>query len=470
MMAQGRFRQQDAPLQHFFDWFAQQVGPDEPWLILGKGPSFALRDRTDLGRYRLLSLNHAVREQPVLLAHAIDLNVVETCADLLESNARFLVMPWFPHVDNRPGSLSLEQARADLPVLRRLSESGRLLWYDLRTSQVRHGPGPVVQASYFSAEAALSLLALAGARRVSTLGVDGGSDYSTHFDDLRDKTLLANGRTTFDLQFEGFARTILDTGVDVAALQAPAPVRICVAPAEGEALPVAVLHHSIRRHASLTVELMTERRDGPAIVMTPRAYCMGDVRPLWLAGVGEDEIAIPVAPPGNDDAVGLALVGPGARGEVARLASMLREGPAAARLAGAFRATVRARLRAEWNPGTPTQPRGRRFLRFESDGSEPWLSRSNPVGHLWVRDLLDAIDRRFIQPEVVAAEIRRGHVRPSLGYQVEHRIEEPMLLPRRARRLDRGFRSATGGLVATSVAVAQALARRVERRIAATSR
>ena len=397
---------------------------------------------------------------------------------MLESNAGFLVMPWYPHVENRPGSRSLDELRSTVPVLRRLAESGRLLWYDLRTSPARHGPGPVVQATYFSAEAALSLLALAGARRVRTLGVDGGTEYSGQFEDLTGKTLLANGRSSFDIQFEGFARTILDTGVDVAALQVPSPVRVYVAHTDAEALAVAVLQHSVRRRASLSVEFVSLPLDAgtamegeaPALVLSPRAHCVSDVRPLWIDGANTEEIAIPAPSPRGSDAIGLALVGPGAGSEIASLASLLRSDAAAARLQNAIRTPIHARLHPEWNPGTTDPNRTKRFISFPPEGTEPWLSRAHRTGYLWVRDLLDAIHRGVISPELVATAIRRGHARPSLGYQVEHRIEEPLLLPRRARILDRNFRPAhrepgrRQSVVATSVAVAQALGRHLERR------
>ena len=465
------------PVQHFFDWFSQRVRPEEPWLILGKGPSFASRQSYDLSGYHLLSLNHAVREQPVLVAHMIDLNVVEACGDVLESQARFLVMPWYPHVHNRPGSRSLEALLPSSPPLQRFARSGRLLWYDLSTSLVRHGAGPVVNASYFSAEAALNLLAVAGVRRVRTLGVDGGSDYSPDFDDLREKTLLANGRPSFDLQFEGFARTILDTGVDVAPLQVPSPLRVYVAHTPAETLPVAVLGHSLRRHASLSVEFVALPAErplpegiGPALVLSPRAHCVADVRRLWMAGVGEREVAVPASGPGGGDTLGLALLGFGAGSDLPQLASLLRAGVSAAPLSGALRSLTRPRLHPAWNPDPRYQAGRSRFLHYSQDGSEPWLTWSHPFGHLWAGDLLDGITRGCISPELVAGEIRRGHVRPSLGYQVEHRIEEPLLLPREARLLDRGFRPSEGDSrrrlspVTISVALLQALARQVERR------
>lgn len=465
-------------MQHFFDWFSQHIRPEQPWLILGKGPSFALRSGHDLSEYHLLSLNHAVREQSVLVAHLIDLDVVEACSDVLERHARFLVMPWYPHVEHRPSALPLDELVPNVPLLRRLAEAGRLLWYDLSTSPIRHGPAPVVQATYFSAEAGLNLLALAGAHSVRTLGVDGGTDYSGDFDDLKEKTLLANGRTSFDLQFEGFARTILDTGIDVAPLDVPSPVRICVAHAPTETLPVAVLRHSIRRTASLSVQfvaLPTDAlpfvgEDGPALVLSPRVQCVADVRPFSMCQVGEREVIIPAPSPQRaDDGIALALAGRGISTELAHLATLLRAGVSAASLRVAVRAPVQARLRPVWNPDAQYQPGQSRFVHYPQNGSEPWLSRAHPLGHMWVRDLLDGMARGFITADLVASEIRRGHVRPSLGYQVEHRVEEPLLLPRTARLLDRGFRPPEGepgsrrGMVTTSVALLQALARQVER-------
>jgi hypothetical protein len=466
------------PVRHFFDWFPQHVIPEDPWLILGKGPSFALRDSYDLSGYHLFSLNHAVREQAVLVAHMIDLDVVQASADVLERHARFLVMPWYPHVANRPGLLSLEELRRNVPLLQRLAEAGRLLWYDLSTSPVRRGAWPVVQATYFSAEAALSLLALAGARRVRTLGVDGGTDYSSDFDDLRQKTLLANGRASFDLQFEGFARTILGTGVDVAPLNVPSPVRIYVAHTPAEMLPVAVLRHSIRRRASLSVEFLTLPTDGlpppdqmgPALVLSPRAHCVADVRPLWMGQAGEGEVILPACLPQREDvAIGVALVGPGIDSEVAHLATLLRAGISAAPLRAALRAPTRTGLHPVWNPDAQYQPGRSRFVHYPQDGSEPWLTRAHPLGHLWVRELLDGVAQGFITAELIAGEIRRGHVRPSLAYQVEHIVEEPLLVPRVARLLDQGFRPSEGkqgwrrGLVTSSVAILQALGRQVER-------
>src|SRR5260221_3436593 len=162
-------------MRSFFEWFAESgIGADEPWLLLGKGPSFSrLRDH-DVSRFRLLSLNHVVREVPVTVAHVIDADVVDACGEAIESNARVLAMPWIPHVKNRPGEKTLEELAVAHPILKRLDGQGRLVWYNLSTARRQRGGSPVVRVRFFSAEAALNLLAGSGARRLRPPGIDGG--------------------------------------------------------------------------------------------------------------------------------------------------------------------------------------------------------------------------------------------------------------------------------------------------------
>lgn len=463
-------------MQSFFEWFRNHVQPEDRWLILGKGPSFALRGRYDLAAYRLLGLNHVVREQPVLIAHMIDADVVDACGEAIVRGAEMLVMPWYPHVNNQAGARTLAELVAESPVLGRLDAEGRLLWYDLSTAPAPRGDGPTVEATYFSAEAALNLLAHAGARRVRTLGVDGGSSYSGDFDDLRDRTLLANGRPSFDLQFEGFARTILRTGVDFAPLNLPSPIRIYVPFTPAEVLPVAVLQHSIRLRASLTVEVVpvpagadaVRGGNGPALVVAPATQCLADVRRLCGMEVGAEVVLVPA--PGSSPAVRLALVSPGAESDLGTLARLVHTGTAVNALPAALAAPVRQGLAPRWNPSARYE-RGRTpFLWYGNDGGQPWLSRVHPLSHLWMGDLLDGVARGLIGTEFVLEEVRRGHVRPSLGYQLEHEILEPLLLPRRARLLDRGFQPSSAGaarrgiMVANPFALARAIGRQAERR------
>src|SRR5439155_23838775 len=148
--------------------------------------TFACRRSVDLTPYHLLALNHAVRELPVDVAHAIDVDVVKSCPEPLEANCRWLLMPRHPHRHFKPGP-PLESYFDEIPVLRRLSSAGRLVWYNLTNARGYDGSPPIA-ARFFSVEAALNVLGALGVRTVRSLGIDGGHGYSCEFRDLQGKT------------------------------------------------------------------------------------------------------------------------------------------------------------------------------------------------------------------------------------------------------------------------------------------
>lgn len=464
-------------MRHFFEWFAREVNSERPWLILGKGPSFARRGRFELDGFELLSLNHAVRELPVRVAHMIDLDVVEACGDSLDANAGGLVMPWYPHVAHRPGPRTLEELIPESAVLSRLESQGRLLWYDLSTAPRRHGDGPVVRATYFSAEAALNLLALAGVRRVRSLGVDGGATYSGEFDDLKDKTLLANSRASFDLQFRGFARTIMSTGVDYAPLDVESPVRVYVGSQDAQMLAVKVLEFSIRQHASLSVEVFPlhqariehpmprEVRNRPrtpfsfqrfaipalagyrgrAIYVDSDMQVFQDIRKLWTLPFGDADLlaAREAGDSGRKPQFSVMLLNcDELRWDLAEIVDRLDRGELTYETL-MYEMAVARKVRADIDPSWNSLERYREgetaLLHYTDMNTQPWISRENRHGYLWVRDLIAAVEKGFITRELVAEHVAQGFVRPSLLAQLDQRIEEPALLPKAARDLDRGY-------------------------------
>jgi hypothetical protein len=445
-----------------------------------------LRTRFELSDYRLLSLNHAVREQPVLLAHMIDLDVVDACGDALLQQAGYVVLPWYPNADNAPGTRSLEQLVPSHAILRRLADDGRLLWYDLSTAPRRHGPGPVVQASYFSAEAAVSLLALAGVRTVRSLGVDGGAGYSTDFEDLADRTLLANGQPGFDLQFGGIARTILRTGVDFAPLDQPAPIVVHAAATEGSSLPDRVLEFSVRKHTSMSVRVQWIRSAARgeaaavnvtddsatwspgelrrAIALRSGALVFDDLRRLWARPLEREVVEVPRGRGAGGPPVSPAIAVVTA-GDARRLATLIRG-------AESERAVpVAATLPASWNRCDRFEEGDTSLLLYATPGLQPWISRAHPFGHLWVATLIEAVETGFVTLDQIRSDVRQGHVRPSLLEQVERGDPESLLVSWSARRRDAEFTPPSGaspkvpGLLEDSLLVLRALARHARRQV-----
>ena len=466
-------------MQSFFHWFRSQgLVLAQPWLIFGKGPSFARRKEFDLSGYKTVALNHAVREQPVDVAHLIDLDVLHDCAREIEANARFVVMPWIPHVNCAVGDKTLGNLVRDDSALRRLSESGRLLWYNFGTAKSPNGEEPVVPAGWFSAEAVLNLLAMAGVRRVRSLGVDGGISYSSEFDDLADKTLLANGHESFDRQFANIARTIATTGIDFAPLDVESPVRVYVGSLQDQMLSVAVLDYSIRRHASMSVQLYPlwqaplaiptprdpEKRPrtpfsfqrflipelagyrGHAIYLDSDMLVLQDIRGLWTQTFSDADLLAACSKPGSTDRrpqFSVMLMDCEAlRWDIRKIVEALDTGTLTYEQL-MFEMAIAKRARADishhWNSLERFEPGRTALLHYTEMPTQPWVSCENPLGELWIAYLFAALDDRFIALDFVKEHVERGWVRPSLLYQIEHRIGDASKLPPEARAMDDSF-------------------------------
>jgi hypothetical protein len=465
-------------IRSFFDWFSDEgIDARKPWLVLGKGPSFAKRNQYDLLSFYTLALNHAVRELRVTVAHMIDYNVVDGCGDALITNAQYVLLPWIPHINNIPGSETLAELAQRNQVLRRLDEQGRLLYYNLSTARGRKLDGPVVRVRYFSADAVLNLLSAAGVRKVRSLGVDGGAAYSGEFSDLKDKTLLANTRESFDLQFQEIARCIMTTGVDYAPLDVDSPVRVFVGTAEEQMLAVKVLEYSIRKHSGMSVEVyplhlsqikVPVPKDPKNLPRTPFSFqrflipalaghrgraiyvdsdmqVFRDLRPLWTLPFKGADLLTVQEPQGsgrrpqfsvmllncetldwNIDEIVKALDA----GDLTYEQLMYEMVPAK---------RIRHDISAVWNSLERYDESNTALIHYTDMPTQPWVSRRNRLGYLWVRALIEAVEVGFIPLRYVKDQVAKGFVRPSLLYQLARGKENPVDLPIAGRLMDRKF-------------------------------
>jgi hypothetical protein len=465
-------------VKSFFEWFAASgIAPSNPWLILGKGPSFSQRDSFDLKPYRLVSINHAVREQPVTVAHVIDADVIDACEDVIEKNAKVVVMPWIPHVKNGPGPLTLEETARNRPALGRLKEQGRLLWYNLGTGREVRDGSPVVPVKYFSGEAVLNLLATAGVRTIRSLGVDGGASYSPAFEDLKDKTLLANKWNTFDLQFAGMAATIVKTGVDYAPLTLSSPIRVYVAATEKEMLPAKVLEYSIRKRTPMTVDVLPLCRAGleiptpkvrqnlprttfsfqrflipalaghrgRAIYLDADMLAFRNFMELWTRPFDGAEILSvgePVDPSRRPQFSVMVLNCDLLKWDVRSIVDALDRGELTYETLMydmSVASKIRADLEPEWNSLERYEEGKTAVLHYTDMPTQPWVFADHPLGHLWSRELLEAVDLGLISLDFLKDEAAKGHIRPSLVVQVQERVDEGLLLSNSVRDLDKAF-------------------------------
>ena len=100
-------------------------------------------------------------------------------------------------------------------------------------------------------------------------------------------------------------------------------------------------------------------------------------------------------------------------------------------------ATVAAVLPSVWNDLERHQPGETALTHYTDMDTQPWLTVHNPLAQIWCRDLLAAVSVGYLSRAAVAAEVKKGFVRPSLLYQIDHQIEDPQNLPRAVVQADR---------------------------------
>lgn len=464
---------------------------DQPWLIVGKGPTQSLFAPELRNRYRVFALNHVMRDGGADVGHAIDLEVFSQMSLKDLEGVSFLVVPWVPHVRLKrplysgdaffgPGKKTLEQILAENPVLSSFHQRGRLFTYNLMSApaSLQRGDLMTVPAESFSAAVALRLLAELGVRDVRTLGVDGGSRYSPQFSDLEQTTKLQTHQTSFDSQFQEMAVTIQKFDLLAGPLNAQVPVEVFVGCMPEQDLAFKVLEYSIHRHASISVRVrrlhdavaganiaMPQPADPTARGRTPFSFqrfaipeicqhtgraiyvdsdmlVLRDIREMWLADMESRQMLSAAQAPGSTrrpqfsvmllDCEKLdwdvkAIVN-GLDAKRYSYAQLMYEMCSVSSWA--------ADLPHGWNSLEMYDPAQTRLVHFTDMDSQPWLNAWHPIGPLWCRYLLDAIDGGAISFAEVEHEIEAGHVRPSLAEQVRRNEPDARCLPFSVLRKD----------------------------------
>jgi len=433
-----------------FDIHAKQ------WLILGKGPSYSLVKNVDLANYYTCSLNHVLREHPVDLAHIIDIDVVADCSESIERNARFLILPFFPHDNHRPTKRTLYDFVNAIPILRSMHDQGRLVWYNLSTSKKQVDCSPVVTAKFFSAEAAVNILAICGVKTIRSLGVDGGSSYAPNYHDLESKTLLTNKHASFDRQFENIARTIRTKKINYAPLHKESPIRVFVGTDKTQMLAARVLEYSIKKHASMTVDFVPMidlpvpipkdpanrprtgfsfsrflipslcGHKGRAIYLDADMLVLADIAKLWDMNMDGVDI--------------LCAEQPSKRGRIRQYSVMVLncsnlvweiDEIVAGLDVGRYnylhlmhdfclvrQDRIEASIPYEWNSLEIFEKDKTCLIHYTDMPTQPWVSFRNPNGLFWYNAFREAVLEGFISKLEFYREVEQGHVSPDLPKRI----------------------------------------------------
>lgn len=441
-------------------WWSEIDGSSQPWLLLGKGPSFKRRDEYDLSGYRTVALNHAVRELAVFAASAADLDVVDDCGEAILANARYLLMPRYPHVWDSHGvwgfsERPLEALLGDYPALQEMDRQGRLVWYNLSTAPRSFDGSPVIPAGSFSSEVLTRLIGMMGGRKIRTLGIDGGMNYASQFADLSDRTRLTNGQQSFDTQFASISRTILKYDLDVGPLDVECPMRIFVGCDESQRLGARVLEYSLRRNSSISSvfdtmldlqlpmpsDPMKQPRTnfsfnrfaiparagyrGRAVYVDADMLVLKDFRQVWTTPFdGASILHCASSDPTRPKQFSVMLLDCEALDwDAERIIRGLEEDQydydaLMKEFCIVPPEAVRDDLPAYWNSLEQYEPGVTGLIHYTDMATQPWVSQNNPNGWLWSQYLRDAIDDGFIAIEEVDESVDRGFVRPSLLWQL----------------------------------------------------
>ena len=439
------------------EWCQQYAVNQKPWLIAGKGPTFRKIGGVDLASYNVLALNHVAREIRCDVALMMDLEVAEALGETLATNARFVFIPWHPHLANKPSERTAEQVLGDYPVLWRLNAERRLVVFNASTARsMSQLPGePVTDIKFFSAEAALNILADNGARNIRTIGIDGGNNYASTFTDLTGETLLVNGQPSFDRQFEKFSATLRKyPDLNFAPVTAPSPIRIFIGADETQVLGAKIFEFSVRQYASMSVRCEVINNDGLPVPTDPKkrartgfSFCrfkipelcsyrgrgiyvdadmqvFTDIKDLWTRDFGDASLLYSELPPQGDGKripqfsvmlLNCAALDWDAKKLVASLESPEMD---YAKLMFEFSMMPadkkKALLEYEWNSLEHYQPGRTKLLHYTDMPTQPWVSHANKNGHLWYKALLDAVTSGFVSLDEIYLEIDKGNISPML--------------------------------------------------------
>jgi hypothetical protein len=438
------------------DWIQSAHFEEKPWLLLGKGPTFARRNEFAVVDYNLMGLNNVVSEQRVDVAHIIDIDVVESCADALLDNCRFLVMARRPHKAFRPGERLLEDYFDDLPVLRELDEQNRLVWYNASTSAPVGGSQPV-GVRFFSSEAALRILVEMGAQSVRTLGIDGGTRYSREFEDLPE---LQNGLPSFDAQFRELEDIVAEHGLDFDPLVEP--IRVFCGLDESQIVAARVLEHSIRKHATRPVRFYPmldvptpEPKDpknrgrtgfsfsrfhipklagyrGRALYVDADMQVFGDVADLWDIPFEGATVMCTRQDQPPDEWRDSSWFKPGRqlsvmlldcgrlRWDVEQIVSGLDERKYSYEqlmfdLCIVDPMEINDNVPPEWNHLEHFEPGRTKLLHYTVVPTQPWKNDRNPLRTLWEPEFHEAREAGVVHRDEAFRLARRGYIKPSLA-------------------------------------------------------
>ena len=168
------------PVTPAWAWFAHEGRARRPWLMAGEAADVVEVLAAGQAGALVMSLGLGFTGFACDLAYVVDAEVLQAHGPALLDKAAFVLVPSDLHGRGWAAGRSLASWGADIPVLARLRDEGRLVDFDLWT-----GSGHGIEGDFATAEVPLRLLRKAGVGEARAIGVAKPLPSVSGFEDLK---------------------------------------------------------------------------------------------------------------------------------------------------------------------------------------------------------------------------------------------------------------------------------------------
>lgn len=431
------------------NWIKSISKPNKPFLMIGKGPTLSLESNIQRSKYISIGLNHVSSKYDVDIAHAIDLEVLIECGSEIYKKAKYLLMPWYPNYKFNPHNKNLQELLNENETIKSFYDSGRLLTYNRANGLSPHPDGGVpVLPRFFSGDTVFQLLSLLNEKKIYSIGVDGGTQYSSEFSNLKS---LENGRSSFDDQFlliNYIENNLKSKLIKLGNLET---IQVFVGSQKEQTIPSLVLKNSIMKNTDNPVSfnllcdfnvsynlpkeaknkprtpfsfqrfLIPSLTKGKAFYLDSDMQVFSDMAELLNIDFGDSEVLA---------CSGMSKYGHWKGSEYAVLLmdcdkinwninsiinDLDNDRYSYEQLMFEFKlAKVAHKISADWNSLDVFEQGTTKLLHYTDMARQPWRYKGHPFEHLWTQELKDCIINGTISKDLYESHVKNNYIRSNL--------------------------------------------------------
>lgn len=436
-------------IQLFDNWIKSSDRANKSFLMIGKGPTLSLEPNIDRSKYISIGLNHVSSKYNVDIAHAIDLEVLLDCGLEIHEKAKYLLMPWYPNYKFYPHNKNLEQLITENETLKKFYDSRRLLTYNRANGASPYPNGGVpVFPRFFSGDTVFQLLSLLNEKIIYSIGVDGGTEYSSEFNNLKS---LENGRNSFDDQFLLIKYIESNLNSKLVKLGDLQKIQIFVGSQIEQTIPSLVLKNSIVKNThnpvnfhmlcnfNIPYELPKESKNRPrtpfsfqrflipslskskAFYLDSDMQVFSDMKDLLEIEFGDSDVLACSGMnkyghwKGSEYAV-LLMDCDKIDWNINSIVNDLNNNKYSyEQLMFDFKlAKVKHGIPADWNSLDVYEEGITKLLHYTDMSRQPWKHKGHPLEYLWVNELKDCLSNGVITHELYETHVKNKYIRDIL--------------------------------------------------------